>query len=90
MDLALRSRLLTKAAKFCRGFGLHERVVVTNPPFGGMEEDGIENSFPAEFRTPETEGTWHDRRVVAGDRLHSEISVHLIIRKNRSQCDYPS
>jgi len=29
-------------------------VVVTNPPFGGMEEDGIENGFPSEFRTRET------------------------------------
>jgi type I restriction enzyme M protein len=29
-------------------------VVVTNPPFGGMEEDGIENNFPANFRTRET------------------------------------
>src|SRR3546814_2712698 len=29
-------------------------VSVTNPPFGGMEEDGIENNFPAEFRTRET------------------------------------
>ncbi len=29
-------------------------VVLTNPPFGGMEEDGIENNFPAEFRTRET------------------------------------
>jgi type I restriction enzyme M protein len=29
-------------------------VVVTNPPFGGMEEDGIEGNFPLEFRTRET------------------------------------
>lgn len=29
-------------------------VVLTNPPFGGMEEDGIENSFPTGFRTRET------------------------------------
>jgi type I restriction enzyme M protein len=29
-------------------------VIVTNPPFGGMEEDGIENNFPLEFRTRET------------------------------------
>jgi type I restriction enzyme M protein len=29
-------------------------VVITNPPFGGMEEDGIENNFPASFRTRET------------------------------------
>jgi type I restriction enzyme M protein len=29
-------------------------VVITNPPFGGMEEDGIETNFPATFRTRET------------------------------------
>ena len=29
-------------------------VILTNPPFGGMEEDGIENRFPASFRTRET------------------------------------
>ena len=29
-------------------------VILTNPPFGGMEEDGIENNFPADFRTRET------------------------------------
>lgn len=29
-------------------------VIVTNPPFGGMEEDGIEHNFPKAFRTRET------------------------------------
>ena len=29
-------------------------VIVTNPPFGGMEEHGIENNFPADVRTKET------------------------------------
>jgi type I restriction enzyme M protein len=29
-------------------------VIITNPPFGGMEEDGIEANFPAAFRTRET------------------------------------
>ena len=29
-------------------------VVVTNPPFGGAEEIGIESNFPASFRTRET------------------------------------
>lgn len=28
--------------------------VITNPPFGGAEEDGVENNFPSEFRTRET------------------------------------
>jgi type I restriction enzyme M protein len=29
-------------------------VIITNPPFGGTEEDGIEKNFPAEFQTRET------------------------------------
>lgn len=29
-------------------------VIVTNPPFGGTEESGIETNFPAEFQTRET------------------------------------
>ena len=39
-----------------RDYGPKDRVkvVVTNPPFGGMEEDGIESGFPATFRTRET------------------------------------
>lgn len=28
--------------------------IVTNPPFGGIEEEGIESNFPASFRTRET------------------------------------
>lgn len=30
------------------------QVILTNPPFGGMEEDGIEGRFPAAYRTRET------------------------------------
>ena len=29
-------------------------IVLTNPPFGGKEEDGIESNFPQNFRTKET------------------------------------
>src|SRR5262245_25695450 len=29
-------------------------IVLTNPPFGGWEEPGIENNFPSQFRTRET------------------------------------
>jgi type I restriction enzyme M protein len=29
-------------------------VIVTNPPFGGMEEDGIDSNFPTTYRTRET------------------------------------
>ncbi|WP_376697242.1 N-6 DNA methylase [Wenzhouxiangella sp. EGI_FJ10305] len=37
-------------------WGKDERVdiVLTNPPFGGREEDGIEANFPQHFRTRET------------------------------------
>ena len=39
-----------------RDYGNADRVhvIVTNPPFGGMEEDGIENNFPTHLRTRET------------------------------------
>lgn len=29
-------------------------VILANPPFGGAEDSGIKNNFPAEFRTSET------------------------------------
>jgi len=29
-------------------------IILTNPPFGGEEEDGIQDNFPAQFRTRET------------------------------------
>ena len=37
-------------------YGKQDRVdcIITNPPFGGTEEDGIENNFPATLRTRET------------------------------------
>ncbi len=43
-------------ARPLRDLGPKDRVdvILTNPPFGGMEEDGIENNFPADFRTRET------------------------------------
>jgi type I restriction enzyme M protein len=39
-----------------RDYGPRDRVdvILTNPPFGGMEEDGIEKNFPATFQTRET------------------------------------
>ncbi|UWU20940.1 type I restriction-modification system subunit M [Rhizobium sp. CB3060] len=39
-----------------RDYGEKDRVpvIATNPPFGGMEQDGIEQNFPTEFRTRET------------------------------------
>jgi type I restriction enzyme M protein len=43
-------------ARPLRDIGMKDRVdvIMTNPPFGGMEEDGIENNFPVTFRTRET------------------------------------
>jgi type I restriction enzyme M protein len=29
-------------------------AILTNPPFGGMEEPGVESNFPAQFQTKET------------------------------------
>lgn len=39
-----------------RDYGEADRVdvILTNPPFGGTEEPGIENNFPATYRTRET------------------------------------
>lgn len=43
-------------AKPLISWGPKDRVdcIVANPPFGGMEEDGIETNFPVAFRTRET------------------------------------
>jgi type I restriction enzyme M protein len=43
-------------AKPFREWGVADQVnvIITNPPFGGVEEDGIQDNFPAEFRTRET------------------------------------
>ncbi|MDD4648594.1 MAG: class I SAM-dependent DNA methyltransferase [Desulfoplanes sp.] len=39
-----------------KDYGPKNRVdmVITNPPFGGMEEDGIEKNFPKKYQTRET------------------------------------
>ncbi|HOY59813.1 MAG TPA: class I SAM-dependent DNA methyltransferase, partial [Verrucomicrobiota bacterium] len=43
-------------ARPLRDYGAKDRVdvILTNPPFGGMEDDGIEQNFPATVRTKET------------------------------------
>ncbi|MBF0186031.1 MAG: N-6 DNA methylase, partial [Magnetococcales bacterium] len=43
-------------ARPLRDYGPADRVevIVTNPPFGGVEEDGTEKNFPASFQTKET------------------------------------
>lgn len=39
-----------------KDYGPSDRVdlIITNPPFGGMEEDGIETNFPRKYQTRET------------------------------------
>jgi type I restriction enzyme M protein len=39
-----------------KDYGEKDRVniIITNPPFGGTEEDGVENQFPATLKTRET------------------------------------
>jgi type I restriction enzyme M protein len=39
-----------------KDYGPKDRVdiIITNPPFGGMEEDGIEKNFPKKYQTRET------------------------------------
>ena len=39
-----------------RDYGAGDRVdvIITNPPFGGVEEPGTENNFPTDVRTKET------------------------------------
>jgi type I restriction enzyme M protein len=43
-------------AKGWNDWGFNERVdcVITNPPFGGMEDDGVGNDYPSDVRTRET------------------------------------
>jgi type I restriction enzyme M protein len=52
-------------------------VIVTNPPFGGMEEDGIENNFPATLRTRETAN------------LFLTLIIHLLKNEGRASVVLP-
>ena len=56
IDVPWRVRHDNTLARPLKDWSPSERVdvIVTNPPFGGMEEDGIEANFPAEYRTRET------------------------------------
>lgn len=56
IDVPLQIKHDNTLARPLRDYGPKDRVdvVVTNPPFGGMEEDGIETNFPKAFRTRET------------------------------------
>ncbi len=52
-SLVLHDNTLTRPL---RDYGAADRVevIITNPPFGGVEEPGTENNFPADVRTKET------------------------------------
>jgi type I restriction enzyme M protein len=56
IDVPVQIRHDNTLSRPIRDYGPKDRVevIITNPPFGGMEEDGIENNFPANFRTRET------------------------------------
>ena len=46
--------------------------IVTNPPFGGIEEDGIEANFPGEFRTRETADLFHKGKPIRIEEFQPE------------------
>ncbi len=56
IDVPSQIRHDNTLARPLRDYGPADRVdvVITNPPFGGMEEDGIETNFPTQYRTRET------------------------------------
>ncbi|KGO94686.1 type I restriction-modification system subunit M [Flavobacterium subsaxonicum] len=56
IDVPINIRHDNTLARPLRDYSNTDRVnvIVTNPPFGGMEEDGIENNFPSAFKTRET------------------------------------
>ena len=56
IDIPSQVRHDNTLARPLRDYGPRDRVdvILTNPPFGGMEEDGIETNFPKKFQTRET------------------------------------
>ena len=56
IDVPTRIRHDNTLSRVYQSYKPSERVdiVVTNPPFGGMEEDGIEHNFPRKYQTRET------------------------------------
>lgn len=59
-------------------------IVLTNPPFGGREEDCIENNFPT-FRTKETADLFLALiiRLLKTDARNASLSVVEIVRTTR-------
>lgn len=56
IDVPTRIRHDNTLARPLKDYGPRDRVdiILTNPPFGGMEEDGIETNFPRKYQTRET------------------------------------
>ncbi len=56
IDVPIQIRRDNTLARPLKDYSARDRVdvIVTNPPFGGMEEDGIETNFPATYQTRET------------------------------------
>jgi type I restriction enzyme M protein len=56
IDVPIQIRRDNTLARPLKDYSARDRVdvIVTNPPFGGMEEDGIETNFPSMYQTRET------------------------------------
>lgn len=79
IDVPINIRHDNTLARPLRDYGPADRVnvIVTNPPFGGMEEDGIENNFPAAFRTRSTA------------ELFLTLIIHLLKNEGRAAVVLP-
>ncbi|WML67112.1 MAG: hypothetical protein METHP_00597 [Methanoregula sp. SKADARSKE-2] len=56
IDVPIQIKHDNTLARPLKDYSARDRVdvIVTNPPFGGMEEDGIEQNFPSMYQTRET------------------------------------
>ncbi len=56
IDVPLNIRHDNTLSRPLKDYGSKDRVdvIITNPPFGGVEEDGIEKNFPKKYQTRET------------------------------------
>ncbi|WP_211530579.1 HsdM family class I SAM-dependent methyltransferase [Methanocalculus chunghsingensis] len=56
IDVPIQIKHDNTLARPLKDYTVRDRVdvIVTNPPFGGVEEDGIETNFPASYQTRET------------------------------------
>lgn len=79
IDVPINIRHDNTLARPLRDYTNSDRVnvIITNPPFGGMEEDGIENNFPSTFRTRETAD------------LFLTLIIHLLKKEGRAAVVLP-